>query len=74
MKTARIFEESDGYHVCNEASNYLDARGRGYKTKASALRAASYDGFTHAIGSGCYWSGIRKIPAKYVTEEKRFYW
>ena len=64
-KTARIFEDVGGYFVCDESSKFLDARGRPYGKKSDALRAASYMGYTHAIGSGTYWDGVRKIPAKY---------
>lgn len=64
-QVARIFEEVTGkYHYCDDSLDCLDARGHGYDTKAGALRAASYDGYTHAVGSGCYWDGIRRIPQK----------
>ncbi|MBA2883071.1 hypothetical protein HNR65_003428 [Desulfosalsimonas propionicica] len=64
-KTARIFAEPTGlYHVCNDDGNMLDARGGGHRTKADAMRAAAFDGFTHATGSGCYWEGVRRIPAE----------
>ena len=61
-KVARIFEESDGrYYICDNNLDYLDARGYGYPTKAEAMRAAKDMGYTHAIGSGTYWTGIRKL-------------
>lgn len=65
---ARIFQEPTGlYHWCDndqaETSGMMDARGQGYKTKADAMRAAAFDGYTHATGSGCYWEGVRRIPA-----------
>jgi len=47
------------------AYNMLDARGGGHRTKADAMRAAAFDGYTHATGSGCYWEGVRRIPAEY---------
>lgn len=58
---ARIFEDVGGYYICDE-DGPLDARGKAYDTKADALRAAATCGYTHAIGSGCYWTGTRKIP------------
>jgi hypothetical protein len=64
-KTARIFEDVGGYHVCSDELDHLDARGPAYKTKAEALRIADYEGYTHATGSGCPWDGVRRIPAKY---------
>lgn len=66
-RIARIFEESNGlYHVSDDEAEILDARGRGHRTKADAMRAAAADGYTHATGSGCYWDGVRKIPGRYV--------
>lgn len=62
---ARIFEDVGGYHVCSDALSHLDARGRGYATKADALRAAVREGYTHAVGSGAPWEGTRRIPATY---------
>lgn len=35
-----IFEESDGWHWSPKSLDYLDARGRGYPSKAAARRAA----------------------------------
>lgn len=64
-RTAYIFENVDGYHWCEHNEQFLDARGKAYKTKADAMRAAAAEGYTHAEGSGTYWDGIRKIPAKY---------
>lgn len=54
IKTARIFESTGGYYVCNEELDYLDARGPGYPTKAQAMRAAYESGYTHCTGSGSY--------------------
>ncbi len=51
---ARIFEDTDGYHVCSDDLDYLDARGYAHKTKASALASAYEQGYTHATGSGAY--------------------
>ncbi len=70
MKTARIFEEPTGkYHICDDGLDYLDARGHAHDTKADAMRAAARDGYIHAIGSGTYWDGIKRIPKKYREEE-----
>ena len=66
MKTARIFEEADGYHICDDSADCLDARGQGHPTKAAALRAAAQSGYTHATGSGTPWDGVKKIPARYL--------
>lgn len=55
--TARIFGEADGWHVCDEGLDYLDARGVGHATKADALISAYSRGYSHAVGSGCYRSG-----------------
>lgn len=52
MKTARIFEEADGYHVCDDALDFLDARSDASCTKADALAVAYFLGYTHAVGSG----------------------
>jgi hypothetical protein len=64
---ARIFQEPTGkYYICDDASDYLDARGPGYDTKAAALRAAASgpDAYTHATGSGTYWGkSVRSIAA-----------
>jgi len=57
MKTARIFRDVGGYYVCDDDLDYLDARGHAYPTKAAALRAAWEQGYTHAVGSGCYREG-----------------
>src|SRR5574338_47961 len=62
-KIARIFQENDGnYYVCDNALDYLDARGQPHKTKKSAILHAYHLDYTHAIGSGTYWKGIKKIP------------
>lgn len=47
--SARIFQESDGYHYCDASLPYLDARGRAFRNKATAYRAAYRAGFTHAM-------------------------
>lgn len=70
VRVACIFEEVDGrYYWCDNDSETLDARGRGYQTKADAMRAAVLAGYTHATGSGTYWNGegVKKIPAKVVA-------
>ena len=70
MRVARIFEDVGGYYVCDDALDYLDARGMPHATKAAALRAAATDYgdgefYTHAVGSGTYWDGVRAIPARF---------
>ena len=62
MKTAYIFEDVNGYYIC-DPDGPLDTRGKAYPSKAAALRAAAYEGYTHAEGSGTYRDG--RIPAKY---------
>lgn len=63
---AIIFQDLDGhYYVSPDALDYMDSSGAGYRTKADALRAAAECGFTHACGSGTYWHGTRRIPARY---------
>jgi hypothetical protein len=58
---ARIFREVNGlYYVCDDSIPALDARGQGYRTKAEAMRAAARD-YTHAVGSGTYWAGVRSL-------------
>lgn len=42
-KGNRIFEESDGWHVCSAQLDYLDARGRGYASITAAKRAINDD-------------------------------
>lgn len=65
-KVARVFEECTGkYHICDDGLPHLDARGPGYDTKAQALRVAVHIGYTHAVGSGTYWEGIKRIPARF---------
>lgn len=46
-RTAIIFEEVTGWHVSDEKNDCLDARGKGYRTKTAAIRAASASGYTH---------------------------
>ena len=60
-RVARIFESVGGYYVCSDEPDYLDTRGRGYPTKAAAMRAAKADGYTHAVGSGTYWDGVARL-------------
>ena len=50
--TCRVFEEASGFHYCCASLDYLDARGMGYPSRASALRCAFASGFTHAIHKG----------------------
>jgi hypothetical protein len=62
MRIARIFEEPTGkYHVCDDDSPTLDARGHGYEFKIDAMRAAFRDGYSHCTGSGTYWKGITRL-------------
>jgi len=70
--TARIFQEADGYYyVCDDALDYLDCRGCGYRSKAAALRGAYAAGYTHAIGSGAYKQG-GSIPSQVaITDTER---
>lgn len=64
-KVARVFEDVGGYHYCDEGDGMLDARGAPSETKARALRLAWEAGYTHAVGSGTCWDGVRAIPVKY---------
>ena len=50
--TCRIFEEPSGFHFSCDSLDYLDARGPGYPSRASALRNAFASGFTHAMHKG----------------------
>jgi len=58
---ARIFEDVGGFYVCDEDSDFLDARGDGYDSKSAALRGAYRAGYTHAVGSGTYREGVASI-------------
>ena len=55
---ARIFQEPTGlWHVCDDAEDYLDARGMGYKSRREAiahLRANSGNEgeYTHYLSGG----------------------
>jgi len=53
-KLARIFEDAGGYFVCSDKLDYLDARGKPYRTKKAAQQAAKEMGYTHCVGSGSY--------------------
>jgi hypothetical protein len=53
-KIARIFEDVGYYFVCSANLNYLDARGKAYRTKKAAQQAAKEMGYTHCVGSGAY--------------------
>lgn len=45
---ARIFQEPTGlYHYCDDALDYLDARGNGLKTISEACHCARMSGYTH---------------------------
>ena len=66
MQVARIFSDVNyRYHISPEENDILDARWTSYETKAGALRAAAAVGYTHAIGSGTYWDGVRTIPRRF---------
>lgn len=61
-RTARVFEGRDGdYYVCSDDLDHLDERGPSYESKASAMRAAARDGYTHAVGSGTYRDGVTSL-------------
>jgi len=60
-RTARIFEDVDGYHVCDDAADHLMRSDYPHATKADAMRHAAHVGYTHATGSGTYWSGVQRI-------------
>ena len=55
---ARIFQEPTGkWHVCDDAADYLDARGTGYNSRREAIAvlrayAGKEGGYTHYL-SGC---------------------
>jgi hypothetical protein len=62
---ARIFQDQGNeYFVCDDDSSDLDARGTPHNTKFQAIRAAAQQGYTHAVGSGTWWRGIRRIPTR----------
>ena len=63
-RTARIFEDVDGYHVCDDATDHLMRSDYPHATKAGAMRHAAQIGYTHATGSGTYWSGVRSLGIK----------
>ncbi|WP_028321260.1 hypothetical protein [Desulfatiglans anilini] len=68
-RIAHVFEEVTGlYHFCSNDLPYRDARGPGYKSKAAAVRAAWQSGYTHAMGGGCPWTGLRLIPGRFRVE------
>jgi hypothetical protein len=69
--TARIFEEPDGYHFCDDDLDYLDARGQGYPNRAAAMRAAYESGYDRVVGSGAYRDGSILGQVKISEEEKR---
>jgi len=66
IRIARIHDVPDGWGISDDELDYLETGGPVHRTKAEALRAASADGYTHAVGSGCPWSGVRRIPERYV--------
>lgn len=62
---ARIFEEPTGkYHVCDDAQDYLDARGTGFDTRRAAISAAAAGGqYTHYLSP----SG-REVPFRAIAD------
>jgi len=52
VNLCRIFEESSGFHYSDESLPFLDARGRGFRSRSEAMREAYRNGFTHAIHRG----------------------
>ena len=62
---ARIFEDVGGYHLCSDGMRVLWTEPNPSPTKADALRQAWQSGYTHAVGSGTHWDGIRAIPVQY---------
>ena len=70
MKTARIFEEVTGkWHICDDAADCLDARGRGYASRRDAITALRRDvadgdpsAFTHYLDAS---GSKRKIKPLY---------
>lgn len=36
-RIARIFEDTDGWHICDNALSYLDARGLAYVSRRAAI-------------------------------------
>ncbi len=67
-KIARIWYDTDGIHLSDDALPYLDARGAGFVTVADAYRAAVADGYTHAIVSAGAGRDEHRIPARYYHE------
>jgi len=60
-KIARVFQEPTGlWHFCDDALDYLDARGRGYRFISHATAWAELDGFTHYKRGG----RVRKISCR----------
>lgn len=49
MKTARIFQEPDGFHWTPTEIPFLDARGPAHATRQEAMRAAYNAGRTHVV-------------------------
>jgi hypothetical protein len=60
---AYIHEESGQYYITSEDGSCFDPTP--YPTKLAAMTAAASgpDAYTHAIGSGTYWPGVRSIRA-----------
>lgn len=53
-RIACVFEDVNGYYVCDSKLDYLVVKGYSYKTKRDAMLAARNAGYTHAVGSGTY--------------------
>jgi hypothetical protein len=50
-KIARIFEDVNGYYICDDSLDFLDARGTPFKSRNHAISALKYynDDYTHYL-------------------------
>lgn len=63
---ARLHTAPTGhYHITDDSLDHLDESGRGYDTKAAAMRAAAKAGYTHVDDSTFGGRGRQRIPARY---------
>ena len=54
-RIARIFGEATGkYHICDDALDYLDARGRAYDSRRQAIASLRADLRDYPPEAGCY--------------------
>jgi len=54
IRVARIFEDVNGYFICDDSSPCLDARGKVYGSRRAAIVALMSDEhceYTHYIGA-----------------------